>query len=318
MCFDVIPLESLSDTRTRNERSNVGNKVFNEANHVESGRLTGLNIKEQIKTFREHGAKTKVIMIIQGNDSDDMVNYYTEIAKQLSDKDYDNIGGMAMADTCIGNGTLESIEMLKGAKQISKICHPNMKKHLHILGVGSVSRMRPILYLTKSGYLNTFEKISYDSSSHTSTFDYGLLKVNGTCRALGSTRTDRAEAHFRNVYKLFKNTLSPLCTENELVDIILGDGMRDWRYSTVKEQSINLPDEKMLVGHLCKVLHTYYQINNFMGCLDNVLIEASNTNIGRLLDVHSDSDMDSWFKFISMHVRSKRIKRKENMGVLPL
>ena len=318
MCFDVIPLESLSDSRTRNERSNVGNKVFNEANHLESGRLTGLNIKEQIKTFREHSAKTKVIMIIQGNNSEDMVNYYTEIAHQLTEKDYDNIGGMAMADTCIGNGTLESIEMLRGAKLISKVCHPNMKNHLHILGVGSISRMRPILYLTKSGYLDSFKKISYDSSSHTSTFDYGLLKVNGTCRALGSTRTDRAEDHFRNVYKLFENTLSDLCTEDELVDIILGDGVRDWRYSTVKEHAIKLPDNQMIVGYLCKVLHTYFQINNFMKCLDNVLVEKSNTDIGRLLDVHSDSDMDSWFKFISKHVRSKRIKRKENMGVLPI
>ena len=318
MCFDVIPLESLSVSRTRNERSNVGNKIFNQEKHVESGRLTGLNIKEQVKTFREMNAKTKVIPIIQGNDANDMIAYFNQIAEQLSDEDYEHISGMAVADTCIGNGTLESIEMLKGAKAITRICHPNIKKHLHILGVGSISRMRPILYLNKSGYLNTFEKVSYDSSSHTSTFDYGLLKVNGTCRALGSIRTPKAEAHFRNVYELFNDFLSPKATEEEFLDIILGDGKRDWKYSTVKDLGLKLSDDKMIIAFLCKTIHTYYQIDNFITCIDRVLEETSSKNphIDKLLHISTDEEMQSWFNHISGSVKSKRIKRKEDHGSL--
>lgn len=316
MCFDVIPLESISTTRTRNERSNVSNKIFNQSKHIESGYLTGKNIKEQVNTFKSLNAKTKVIMIIQGNNHNDMIDYYNQIANQLTEDDYENISGMAMADTCIGNGTLESIEMLRGARQISKICHPNVKKHLHILGVGSISRMRPILYLTKSGYLNTFEKISYDSSSHTSCYDYGLLKVNGTCRALGSTRTHKAEVHFRNVYKLFRGHIGNMLTEDEYVDMILGDGSRDWKYSTVKDLANNLPDEKMIVAYLVKVMHTYYQVENFVKNLDKVLDSNDESDIGRLLQVKSDSDMLTWQTHISKHVKSKRIKRKENVGSL--
>ena len=318
MCFDVIPLESFSITRTRNERSNVGNKLFNNAKHEESGRLTGLNIKQQIKTFRELGAKTKVIPIIQGNNAEDMMVYYTQIANQLSDADYDFISGMAVADTCIGNGVLESIEMLKGAKEITKVCHENIKKHLHILGVGSISRMRPILYLNKSGYLNTFEKVSYDSSSHTSTFDYGLLKVNGTCTALGSVRTPKAVAHFQNVYRLFNRFLSSKVTEGEFIDMILGDGKRDWKYSTVKDLALSLPDEKMMVAFLIKTIHTYYQIDNFVTCIDRVLEEETCgiKEIDSLLRVSTDQEMQSWFKHISRSVKSKRIKRKEDHGSL--
>jgi hypothetical protein len=225
---------------------------------------------------------------------------------------------MAIADTCMGNGELESIEMLRGAKHISMICHDNIKKHLHILGVGSISRMRPILYLNKSGYLNTFEKVSYDSSSHTSTFDYGLLKVNGTCRPLGSVRTPKGEAHFSNVYKLFNRYLSPRVTETEFIDLILGDGIRDWKYSTVKETSLQFSDEKMIIGHMVKAMHTYFQIDNFVSCIDKVLVEASsgNQHIDKLLNISDDDTMVSWLNAAKSNIKSKRILREENHGSL--
>lgn len=318
MCFDEIALGSFSVTRTRNERSNVGNKIFKSSLHADKGSETGRNIKEQIEAFKSLGAKTKVIPIIQGNNSDDMMVFYDRIVGELEDDDYDYISGMAIADTCMGNGELESIEMLRGAKRITDVCHDNIKKHLHILGVGSISRMRPILFLTKSGYLNTFEKISYDSSSHTSTFDYGLLKVNGTCRPLGGVRTPKAEAHFKNVYQLFNSFLSSKVTEGEFLNIILGDGKRDWKYSTVKEAGINLPDEKMIIAFLAKVMHTYFQIDNFIGCIDAVLDEEiiKNQHIGALLRITDENLMKSWMNSAKSSVKSKRILREENHASL--
>ena len=318
MCFDEIALGSFSVTRTRNERSNVGNKIFKSSLHAEKGSETGRNIKEQIEAFKSLGAKTKVIPIIQGNNSDDMVLFYEQIVNELEPEDYEFISGMAIADTCMGNGELESIEMLRGAKRITMVCHDNIKKHLHILGVGSISRMRPILFLTKSGYLNTFEKISYDSSSHTSTFDYGLLKVNGTCRALGSVRTPKAEAHFRNVYNLFRKFLQDKATEDEFVDIILGDGKRDWKYSTVKDEGLKLSEEKMLIAFLSKVMHTYYQIDNFVTCIDGVLDEsvAKNQHIGALLRITDEQLMKSWMASAKSSIKSKRILREENHASL--
>lgn len=318
MCFDEIALGSFSITRTRNERSNVGNKIFKSSLHAEKGSETGRNIKEQIEAFKKLDAKTRVIPIIQGNNSDDMMVFYDRIVAELEDDDYDYISGMAIADTCMGNGELESIEMLRGAKRITEVCHDNIKKHLHILGVGSIARMRPILFLTKSGYLNTFEKISYDSSSHTSTFDYGLLKVNGTCRPLGGVRTPKAEAHFKNVYKLFYSYLSSKVTEGEFLDIILGDGVRDWKYSTVKEHGIKLSDEKMMIAFLAKAMHTYYQIDNFVTCIDAVLDEeiAKNQHIGALLRISDEAVMKSWMNSAKSSVKSKRILREENHATL--
>jgi hypothetical protein len=321
MCFDVIPLSSVSLTRTRNERSNVGNKIFHSIDHQNAAFATGDNVKSQASFFRTVGAKTKVVIIVQGNDVQDMVDYFKNITTRLDDADYENIGGLAIADTCMGNGELESIKMLIAAKEISKICHPNIKKHLHVLGVGSIYRMRPILYLLKSGYLNAFERVSYDSSSHTSTFQYGLLKVDGTCKSIGSYKTPMVDKHFRNVYTLFNDTFSQYVSEDKFIDNIFGDGMGDWKYSTIKNRVVETGDPEVIIPSLlCNAAHTYFQIHNFITNLDKVMLDEFNVaptkgdwnkmkRINQLLGVTDEDKMNDWMRMNSGGVKTKSIKR---------
>jgi len=342
MCFDVIPLSSVSLTRTRNERSNVGNKIFHSVDHQKSAFATGDNIKAQTTYFRNVGAKTKVIIIVQGNNIQDMVDFYNNIASRLTDEDYANIGGMAIADTCMGNGELESIEMLCAAKKISQVCHPNVRKHLHVLGVGSIYRMRPILYLLKSGYLSEFERVSYDSSSHTSTFQYGLLKVNGTCKSIGSYKTMAVDKHFRNVYNLFSDTFSQYVTADQFIDNIFGTDGGDWKYSTIKNRVLQSEDTNKIVSTLlCNAAHTYFQIHNFITNLDKVMEDeyiiepddpdkdvmplssgaSSNKSnkilhINQLLDVNTEIQMEKWLKTNVNRAKSKRINRDSETSTL--
>jgi len=329
MCFDVIPLTSVSLTRTRNERSNVGNKIFMNDNHTESAFATGDNIKAQASYFRESGAKTKVVIIVQGNTTEDMVNFYRNIESRLSPEDYDNIGGMAIADTCMGNGEAESIEMLRAAKQIADFCHANVRKHLHVLGVGSIARMRPILYLLKSGYLHEFERVSYDSSSHTSTFQYGLLKLDGTCKSIGSYKTPAVDKHFRNVYRLFADTFDNFTTEDIWMKYIFGDGTGDWKYSTIKNRLFELNAKEeidvgiMSAALLCNAAHTYYQIHNFVTNLDKVMTHEykmfkKNPNVKEkamngLLGVTNEDQMNAWVLQHNSNLVSKRINRDEDI-----
>ena len=320
MCFDEIPLSSVSLKRTRNERSNVGNKVFHSINHQQAAFETGDNIRSQASFFRQVGAKTKVIIIVQGNDVDDMVEYFKNITTRLDDADYENIGGLAIADTCMGNGELESIKMLIAAKKISEICHPNIKKHLHVLGVGSIYRMRPILYLLKAGYLSAFERVSYDSSSHTSTFQYGLLKVNGTCTSIGSTKTREVDIHFRNVYNLFNDTFSQYVTEDKFISNIFDDA-EDWKYSTIKNRVVETGDPDVIIPSLlCNAAHTYFQIHNFITNLDKVMLDTyldgqSKSNWGKimrinaLLNVEDQIGMDDWLSKHASSVKTKSIVR---------
>jgi hypothetical protein len=321
MCFDEIPLSSVSLTRTRNERSNTGNKLFSEDDLKSSALATGMNIKQQASYFRSINSTTKVIMIVQGNSWENMVEWYKIIESVLEPADYLNIGGVAVADTCMGNGQLESIEMLIAAKKISEFCHENVKHHLHVLGVGSISRMKPILYLLKSGYLSSYNRISYDSSSHTSTFDYGLLKLNGTCRSIGSFKTAAVDIHFRNVYRMFSKTLSEWVTEDEYIDSIFGTEQQDWKFSTVKQRGFVTNDRRFIIPNiLSKMTHTYFQIHNFTYNLDlimshelGVYTKSPERHLNALLGVIDDESMKSWLQNTSSSITSKRITNDKNV-----
>jgi hypothetical protein len=232
---------------------------------------------------------------------------------------------MAIADTCMGNGELESIEMLRAAKIISGFCHENVKKHLHVLGVGSISRMKPILYLLKSKYLDAFERVSYDSSSHTSTFQYGLLKLNGTCKSIGTYRTPAVDKHFRNVYNLFENTFSQYLTQDEFLDNVFHHD-KDWKFSTIKDRALEINDPRLSIPMiLVNVAHTYFQIHNFVSNLDTVIqdeyhvfktdkVKAKDKAINFLLNVKTENDMTDWFANYRNVVDSKRIERNSNFN----
>ena len=322
MCFDSIPLYSTSLIQTRNERSNIQNKVFDQSNHHQSAINTGQNIRKQTDYFRSIGAKTKVIIIVQGNNYQDMINFFKGIESCLIPESYNNISGLAVADTCIGNGELESIEMLRAAKHISEFCHENVKKHLHVLGIGSISRMKPIVYLINSEYLKEFKKISYDSSSHTCTFNYGLLKLNGTCKPLGTHKGSKVINHFSNVYDKYHESISKYISKEEFINSLF-DETGKWTYSLIKKNNTSkeIP-EKNSVVYLCNMMHTFYQIENFIHNIDKMFEDKlgkvkkgtlSDMAFNSLLNVKTEDDIIKWLDNNKYNIGSNRINRKENL-----
>lgn len=325
MCFDVIPVSSLSVNRTRNERSNLSNRVFNSSQHEDSAYQTGDNVKSQIEYFRKVQAKTKVIIIIQGNSADDMMQYYHGIISKLDDADYEYVGGIALGRACIGFGELESVEVLRAAKRISDICHPNIRKHLHILGVGSIEKMRPILYLIKGGYLQKFERLTYDSSSHTCTFQYGLMKLNGTCISIGATRTKKSEKYFSDVYNFFIGVYKGVSLPDFLDIVFSKEFDKDWKFSSIKNRAM-VDDRNIALALTIPLAYTYYQIYNFMWNLDMIygdkfhefdkIPDKKDIAINALLNVFDEDRMDSWMKTHGHLVSSKRVYREEEINIL--
>jgi hypothetical protein len=319
MCFDDIPLESVSLVRTRNERSNVGNKVFNQDRLTETAIATGENIKRQIEYFQEKGAHTKVIIIVQGNTADDMVHWYRTIQDMLTDEHFANVGGIAVADTCMGNKELETIDMLTAAHRIAKFCHPAAKKQIHLLGVGSIPRMAPVLYLEKSGFLADYEKVSYDSSSHTVCFNYGLMKLNGTCKPLGAKRNFLLEERLYKIYETF----APLHSKdyNWFADNVFFDKDGTWTFSNIAKRAGEADTPDMIRGAaLANFTYSMYQVKNFIECLDVVAGgdfigsrgEMNIAAIQQLLNVKDEADMQNWMNMFKGYVSSARIARKEN------
>jgi len=318
MCFDVIPLSNTALVTTRNERSNVGNKIFEDSEFAKSAEATAQNIKDQVTYFKTHGAKTKVVIIVQGNTPQDMKFFYDTIVSKLSDDDYEHVSGIAMADTCMGNGELESIKMLHAAHLISQDCHPNVSSHIHFLGIGSLYRLRPIIYLIRSGLLKSYKRISYDSTSHTSCFDMGLIKLDGTCRAYGTHKTRLAEEVFDGVYNYFKPIISELVTYEEYRKVVFGPKERSpLKFTAIRDNARAIGGNAQITGMLLKSLHTYYQIGNFMKRSEDIWGEQSDgTPIGHLLNVRDEHDIFQWYANFESHVQSRPIRRREETATL--
>lgn len=330
MCFDVIPLEIVSATRTKQERSNTSNKLFNSSKHNDSAILTGKNVQEQCRAFREANAKTKVIVIVQGNNAQDMVDFYRGIMSCLEPADLDYVGGLALADTCMGNGELESVEMLRAAHLISKECPEQFKRHLHLLGVGSINRLRPVLYLIKSGYLDSFNRISFDSTTHTSTFMFGQVRCDGKTNAIGSYLTPEVDKHFREVYQFWGELFTKYVTEDDFIKNVFGDKLgENWTFGKIRDRIFESTDEKVLISTmLCNMAHVYFQVYNFMINLDKIMenklkyikthrrVTISDIAINGLLAVETDEQLLQWIRNNKSHIKSKRITRDEQCNLL--
>ena len=326
MCFDNIPLERTTIARNSVERLITDNKIFNQDRHAESGSLTGKNIKEQIDCFRKNKANTKVIMIVQGNQADDMVLYFNKIIEQLDPSDYEYIGGLAVADTCMGNATLESIEMLRAARRIAEIApHENIKNHLHFLGVGTINRLRPIIYLLRSKYLDSYKHISYDSSTVSSTYDFGKAVIHEKTIALGQTKTQEAINYFNVLYDFYADFFKPLVDRAKYHELVFGIDHKDevnyqcWKNSTICKRVDKLTDKKEICAALLvRPAYLYYQIQDFIIDTDKVFVEKpgkiKSNAVSQLLKVEDDVMMDKWMSNHAKYVPSKRIKRKENIS----
>ena len=326
MCFDEIALERTTKVRNSVERLITDNKIFNEKQHILAGEGTGRNIKEQINHFRNNKSKTKVILIVQGNNCHDMLQFFRAIASQLTDDDYNYIGGMALADTCMGNGALESVEMLKAAREIGKIAHESIRRHLHFLGVGTINRMRPIIYLLRSGYLSTFHHISYDSSTVSSAYDFGKVILDEKTTMLGQTKTSLAVNYFTTLYDFYGDIFKPLISLGSYIDAIFGieNDPAETMYSNWKNSSITLRVDRdddinrIVASLLVRPAYLYYQIADFILCVDKAFNEKKgkfkNHALSQLLDVKDDANMIAWEKNHSKFVQSKRIRRKEDIS----
>ena len=318
MCFDVIPLESVSLFRSKTERSKINNKLFISENHREAGRLTGGNILRQCEIFEQNNASTKVLVIVQGNRYDDMLMYFDEIQKQIPEKYMKYIAGIALADTCMGNGELESIEMLKAGHLISKTAHPAYSQHLHLLGVGSISRMKPVIYMSKAGLLDNFKRISYDSTTHTSSLLFGKFTANGKSDNIGLYRNPHAEMQLKKIYDFFESYISKYATLDKFYNFAFNpETGRFTKTEIVNRAKIGTTDNFIACASVC-VMYVYYQVHDFILQLDKAWANAENdhSTIGKLSRLTSMDDLNYWIDNYSQHVGTNRIMRKEERNSL--
>ena len=208
MCFDEIPCENMpvdkklffdkthkventykkrdsgdpnlrdGSLNTKSNRSMTQNKFYFPERAEACARKTAQNIREQIERFAGLNSDTKVFYIIQGNTVDDMVDWFRYGVQELDAWHWDHVGGLALADTCMGNGPQQSVQMLEAYHRIRHTFGEEyVKNHIHLLGVGSVRRLIPLVQMDKGGFLPGKLRVSFDSTTFSMSYVMGRVQM---------------------------------------------------------------------------------------------------------------------------------------------
>lgn len=305
MCFDTIPVR----TECAAHRHTISTKAFYFEDFEKCAKETALDVKEQIEFLTDIGSDTKVIFIVQGNNLDDMVLWF-DIATKTIPKDYWNkIHGIAIGGSCFGIGQLEDIEKTIAYGRLRNEFDPHfVKNHLHILGVGAIKRLRPLLILRNTGYIGPDIHVSYDSSTLSMAYIYGaLLDRNGITFKNSPIWEDTFKVYYAMVGKVLMNFGF---TQEELDSFyhqILSDQLcHDKIYAS------NDNDRLRVASHCFKCLSNIFQIKIFTQslCDMNSIWDAGTDPIGMLKYVRTLDDYKEWKAQYGHAVPSRRIVRK--------
>lgn len=311
MCFDEIPCGPKEGTGHdgKSSRSNTESKVYYPSRLAATAQKTAHNIREQIEALDKEDTTTVVHYIIQGNTYQDMVEWFREGTKILTPDNWKRVGGLALADTCMGNGPLESVDMLVAYHLIRKEFGVEMtKNHIHLLGLGSVNRLMPAMNLVKSGFLPKDITISFDSTTFSMSYFMGrFLKSDGT-KIDGGSHNYRQMFHdvweyFGDIYKQHV----PEVDEHEFIEHVVTqirslaeaiNSSNDDPFNPIVRSNITLTDCWQVLGF----------IKNLKAAID----VEDNTPIGRLrlmTDMDGPYGYHQWRNDFKKFVKTKRITR---------
>lgn len=176
LCFDEMPVV-LQDGQ-RSSTTNMSFRYYDSAILEQKARETGVNIRTQIEHFKSNSNnKCKVLLILQGNCFDTYQRWADILMEEIGIDNWQYVKGIASGGAALGQGTLEDF---KRTFYSTKIALPSEIKidHYHLLGVGSLHRMLPMLALRKNNTIDDSVLVSYDSTTHTGGISRGNYFMN--------------------------------------------------------------------------------------------------------------------------------------------
>lgn len=329
MCFDEIPLKVIdygSAASNKKNRTTTKNKVFQDSLVEEKAIHTGNNVKQQLQYFADVGTKCKAMAIAQGNCQDSMVRYLETLFKQIPDELKDGIHGIALADTCIGNGILETIKMCH-ALEIADI-DPKFKKHIHFLGVGSIQRSIPILALHQNLFKD--KVISFDSTTHSMGWMFGKRYTDrGQIVQLGQNVSDDNKKIFKGIYSKYVTRLKDVPDEIEYLKYV---------YQHIMTFShLNTEHPIQAAANLSAFAYCFRAVDVYCRIIEDIIDNPSNiynyvngkgkrggkmhtmtSTIMSLSQINNKDDFDSWFKENGKRVDSKSIITDKQVDTVTL
>lgn len=302
MCFDEIPTRSIIMSNGASSRSRVTDKMYFQDEAQRCAIKTANNIKEQCEILSGINDKTKVMYIVQGNNENDMYEWFKYGTDVLDS--YDRIGGLALADTCIGNGVLESVEMFIAYNRIRSEFGAGMtNNHIHLLGVGSVGRLMPLLWV-KDSLLPEDITVSFDSTSFSMAYIMGKFSdANGK-----QIKRNKMEQYLRSVVEYFE----PVILKHEPTfdkEVYITHYAKN--IMSVADTLNNMPESARHVTQSHILSTILYQLFGFITLLNEAIAEmkVSNSPLSLLKHVKGYDDYKSWRTGYSKYIDSARIQR---------
>lgn len=314
-CFDEIPLGVKNEAdETSRHRTLTDGKLFFPERFDECAQHTARNILHQTEAFK--GSNTKAFYIVQGNSTDEMFRWFKHGVDIIGKDGFERIQGIAPADTCIGNGALESVDMMVAYhRMVQEFGQEFTKRHLHLLGVGATSRLLPAVFLKESGFIPSNVELSFDSSSSS------LSYVMGNFYTRDGERTNR---DFETNMRMFGEFWDDM---GDLIQLYSPSIDKKWylewtraHCKSVSDTTKGLPPEKEVGIRVSITLCCIWQNIGFFTRLQRQMHcdETRQTGIGYLNEVKNMDDYNHWKRQFQRFCVSKRIDRESKSSLLDL
>lgn len=306
--FDYIPVSYSGDY---SRILDFNSRWFDTSKFKEYAIQTGKNVKKQIEVFKNQKTKCKIILVLQGNCIETYIHWTELVLSQIKEEDYEYIGGVALGTVAFGNGILQEIER---AFVYSQLPIKNIDKQLHLLGVGSVQRLLPILIFLRNGLYEYDTFISYDSTTHSSCAVWGrYFGKNGWLRFPKILDYKKCQEIYNDIQK--KNLIQRISLE-------------DFHFCLTSNQNEILKTNIQIATHVqCQMSFIVGSILNFINLVeksfdskDFMLKRINNKNLigplSFLEEVKNLSDWNHWKNNIGVYLDSKQLPKHNVFNTL--
>lgn len=312
-CFDEIPVEFKEACISAEfARTNVDSKHFVAKDFKRCAYKTAENINEQVHYMES--TNTKTFYIVQGNTFEEMHDWVRWGAEKIDDMSL--IKGLAPSGACIGNGALETCDMMMACKLIYND-FPDIPKRMHLLGVGSATRMYPAINLMQNGFINN-ATLSFDSSTHPGCmmlgkfFDKNGFQINKTDK-----KADRKSFNlFLDFFNDYFKSIVPEFDRDEFLNYLLEDRRCKNVDRIEKEMFTVLPKYIPIAGCIVPLYGTWLNIG-FFNRIDFMNNDAviQQSPLGLLDEVKTAEDYILWRREFKHLVKSGRMDRKSEIDL---
>jgi hypothetical protein len=141
------------------------------------------------------------------------------IIKQVPQKHWKYIGGISSSSFSLGNGFKQDVER---AFTLSQLQVPDeMKRHVHLLGVGAMNRLIPAIQFRRSGLFTDDHLFSYDSTKHTGGCIRGQYQEGKAIVQLSRHKDQKYYTALKDITEFSKNVLQYDVDEDDFYMTIL-------------------------------------------------------------------------------------------------